>query len=84
MTENIMRKLFFENGQFFTAAETLIVEIALYGGIVGPIRWAEGGNGLLGPQGCHLSENNMRKVFFENGKFFTAAETLIVEITLDE
>ena len=37
---------------------------------MGPLRRAEGGNGFLGPQGCHLSENIMRKVAFENGHFF--------------
>ena len=51
-------------------------------GIMGPLRLAGGGNGFLGPQGCHLSENIMRKVAFENCHFFTATETQIVEITL--
>ena len=34
----IARKVAFENGHFFTAAETLIVESTLYGGIMGPLR----------------------------------------------
>ena len=33
-------------------------------GIMGPLRWAECVDGLVGPLGCHLSENIMRKVAF--------------------
>ena len=34
-------------------------------GIMGPLRLAGGGNGFLGPQECHLSENIMRKLLLK-------------------
>ena len=58
------------------------MEITLYGEIIGPLRLGECGNGFLGPQGCNLSENIMRKVAFENGHFFTDGGPLFVESTL--
>ena len=58
------------------------MESTLYGRIIGPLRWAQCVDGLVGPWGCHLSENIKRKVAFENGHFFTDGGTLFVESTL--
>ena len=43
------RKVAFENGHFVTAPKPLIVEITLYGEIIGPLRLGEYGNGFIGP-----------------------------------